>query len=655
MATGGAGGRNIEELFRSYLYDGTGATLSISNDIDLSTYGGMTWIKDRLTASTNHYIFDTERGATNYVTASGSGPEGTDSTTLTSFNTDGFTLGTSTLVNLSTSRFSSYSFRKQPKFFDVVTYSGNGSNRTISHNLGSVPGAIWIIERESTSNRGTLYHRRLANSPETVYIDTRSNTAVATTDATVWNNTAPTSTVFSLGTSAEVNDATKTYVAYLFAHNNNDGEFGRNADQDIIKCGLYQGDRGTGFVDIDLGFEPEWIWVKARDNIGSWLLFDQSTKLGYGGDNYFTTNNGNAEANAEVIKLTDTGFRVFDTFIDSSSLNADEYRYIYIAVRRGPMASVFTNIDSVFKIDAAAAGTTEPQFDTTWPVDMSFKRRVDNTEEFRFSTRQMGRFYLPLNASQTPQSNGNFGFDFSDGWNTETNNTSTDYAWMWRRCPGFFDTVSYLTTGAAGNTINHYLGAVPEMIWVREGLDDASNRIYVYHKDMHPTAPEDYEMDIQSNGARALDTDIWGSTPPTATTFTVGASAKSNGSPAGGQSIAMLFASVPGQVKVGGYMGDGNATQTIDCGFTTGAQFVLIKAATVSRDWYMFNTVSGTISVGDDPRLLLNTTNIQEVPEILGNPQDLIDPDSSGFIVTNAAVNALNANAVPYIFYAVAA
>lgn len=129
----------VDDVFSIDLYDGTGSAQTITNGIDLSGEGGMVWAKSR-TSSRHHIVSDTERGTGKVLFTNLDSGTDTDSTTITSYNSNGFTMGSSAYkMNTSGEDFCSWTFRKCPGFFDIVTYTGNGSNgRTISHSLGSV-------------------------------------------------------------------------------------------------------------------------------------------------------------------------------------------------------------------------------------------------------------------------------------------------------------------------------------------------------------------------------------------------------------------------------------------------------------------------------------------------------------------------------------
>jgi len=259
---------NVEDVFSTYLYEGNSSTQTITNGIDLDGEGGLVWLKERSSAD-DHKIFDTERGAEQRLSTNTTAAEANDDDELTAFNSDGFSLGPDSNVNDFGVDYASWTFRKAPKFFDVVTYTGTGTARTISHNLGTTPGLI-ICKGTSTSGNWKVWHRGLSNGASGVL--NLNRTEGETSNTTVWNNTLPTDTVFSLGTSTQANESGYEYIAYLFAHNDGDGGFGPNGDADIIKCGSYTG--STAPNRIDVGFEPQFVIVKRTNASGDWHMVD---------------------------------------------------------------------------------------------------------------------------------------------------------------------------------------------------------------------------------------------------------------------------------------------------------------------------------------------------------------------------------------------
>jgi len=224
------------------------------------------------------------------------------------------------------------------------------------------------------------------------------------------------------------------------------------------------------------------------------------------------------------------------------------------------------------------------------------------------------------------------------GTDTRTNWSSGTYvSWMWKRAPGYFDAVAYTGNGTSGRTVSHNLGVAPEMMWVK-GRNYVENW-GVYHKDVGATK---YLL-LNDEIAAATYSSAWNNTAPTSSVFTLGGWNSVNES--GYNYIAYLFASAPGVSKVGSYTGNGTS-QTIDCGFTSGARFVLIKVASTDDHWHLWDSVRG-INAGSEPYLRPNLSSA----EISG--RDRIDPHSSGFAV-DGTDSSNNKNGETYIFYAVA-
>jgi hypothetical protein len=227
-----------------------------------------------------------------------------------------------------------------------------------------------------------------------------------------------------------------------------------------------------------------------------------------------------------------------------------------------------------------------------------------------------------------------------NGFGTSTSANADYYAWMWKRAPNFFDVVAYTGTGSSSLTVDHNLGVVPEMMWVkrRSGTSDWK----VYHKDL--TNLNSYLV-INSTAAEVSNqTNVW-PTAPTDTQLTIG---NYTGDYTGGgdQGIAYLFASLDGVSKVGSYTGNGTDNHQIDCGFSNGARMVIIKAASTTGAWKILDTERGIVT-GNDPFLHLDSTAVEYTSF------DLVDPYSGGFAV-NSNFSAWNQSGQTYIFYAIA-
>ena len=369
-AAGAGEALNVEDVFSTYLYTGTSSAQTITNGIDLAGEGGLVWTKNRDTTGYYHNWIDTERGISNWLRSdSTNGNISTFNNAITSFNSDGYSLGTDTYayVNNNNKKYASWTFRKAPKFFDVVTYTGTGSARTVSHNLGSVPGMI-IIKGTDTSYNWYVYHRENGTNPNQNALYLNSSGVGTVGNNGIWNSTTPTSTVFTVGNSDGTNEVNKTYVAYIFAHNDGDGDFGSTADQDVIKCGSYTGTGSSGNF-INLGFEPQWVLLKNTTTANrSWAVFDnmRGVTVSGSGDIYLEPNTANADANPT--EHIDFNARGFTLTTGAGTRNASSNNYIYMAIRRGPMA-VPESATDVFAIDDRSGGP--PNAVAGFPVDMA--------------------------------------------------------------------------------------------------------------------------------------------------------------------------------------------------------------------------------------------------------------------------------------------
>jgi hypothetical protein len=263
---GGSKPTFVSDVFSTTLYSGNSSTQTITNGINLSVDGGLVWCKPRNSAS-NHWLFDTNRGVNKYLQSQNTDVEGNLSNSLPAFNFNGFNLG-SNGPNVSGVSYASWTFRKAPKFFDVVTWTGNGSSsQTISHNLGSTPACI-MVKRTSTAASWFVYHKNSENDGGTLgengylVLNAGGNNNYIGTD--IWT---PTSTTFQANdTYCLANSSGESYVAYLFA--SNAGGFGFGQLDNIITCGSTNGSKVT------LGYEPQWILYKSRDFSEFWQIVD---------------------------------------------------------------------------------------------------------------------------------------------------------------------------------------------------------------------------------------------------------------------------------------------------------------------------------------------------------------------------------------------
>ena len=641
-AAGQAGGAalDITDVFSTYLYTGTGGNADIVNNIDLAGEGGLVVTKRRNVAY-NWGWFDTERGAARALHSNDTDAEdylydGGALNGVRAFNSDGFSIGDQAIANsyTTTDTIASWTFRKAPKFFDVVTYTGDGANRTIAHNLGSVPGCI-IVKRTDGSNPWAVYHRGSSPTvPEDKELQLNA-TDGAVNGFTTWNRTLPTDTVFSVGTEGKVNESGWQYVAYLFAHNDGDGEFGPDGDQDIIKCGTFT---GGGDVAVNVGFEPQFVLAKNSTGTGDWFIHD--TMRGFSviptGQATLEPNTTDAEGTNVDSALTTNGFRTVNSTSGAT--------YIYMAIRRGPLAPPESGTE-VFDVQFNGGNdpSKAPVYQSGFVTDMAIVGyRTGGSVNYPYTgNRLMGIQTLETHNTDAEESGGSsFQWDFMNGFIDSVPSviTDTQIAWMWKRAPGYFDAVAYTGNGTAGRTVSHNLTVAPEMMWVKNR--SSSSNWQVYHKNLNGgTNPANYWLKLNDTDAEAALSNKWNDTEPTQSVFSVGNSSTCNAS--GDDYIAYLFASLPGISKVGSFSHTTGSTTDVDCGFSSGARFVLFKRTSATGVWFMFDTERGIVS-GNDPYLRLDDTSAEI------NLYDLIDPLSSGFTVGTPVGTG------DYIFYAIA-
>jgi len=614
----------IEDLFSTYLYTGNSSTQTITNNIDLSTKGGLTWIKSR-SDTTSNFLFDTIRGALNEINSNNTQAQASLADSLTAFNTNGFSLGNSGQTNFTGETYASWTFREQPKFFDIVTWNGDATgDRTISHSLGSAPGCI-IVKSTLNVTDWFVYHRGTSN-PNFNYTRLNLTNATNVSGDNVWDVT---STTFQAAGLLDLNNGGQTYIAYLFAHDAGGFPVSGGGSTNGISCGSFTTD-GSGNATVSLGYEPQWVLIKQTDGVDSWYLNDNMRGMAVSGNQPNLSPNSSAAESAGGYNTypNATGF--------TASVGIASKVYIYIAIRRGPMKTPTTGTE-VFAINTRnGSGTAPPMYNSGYPIDMAFQREVTTSNDSILSSRLISGNFLRTSTTAAEGSSASYDFDYQNGWFNGTETNPNAYSWMFRRYPSVFDVVCYTGTGV-NRTLTHNLAAVPELMIVKDRTADANWSIYsatlgaTQRLRFNDQAP-------QTNGG------FWNNTAPTSSVFTVGTFSETNES--GDNFVAYLFATCAGVSKVGSYTGTG-ALQTINCAFTTGARFVLIKRTDDTGDWWLYDSARG-ITSGNDPYIFLNTNATQ----VTGT--NYVDTDTTGFQVTAAAPAGLNASGGNYIFLAIA-
>jgi hypothetical protein len=627
----------IEDVFSTWLYTGTGAIQSINNGMDLTKPGYLIWAKsrsdtgdNRLQWAANNFLNNTGL-STNLTSAAGL------TTNIIQLNSNGYALGGTTPMNTSGTTYASWTFRKQPKFFDVVTYTGNGDSvNFIAHNLQSTPGAL-IIKATSTTGDWFAWCR---TSTSGSYLKLNSSAAQVSTGNPV------TSSNFFVSTSIagmDTNQSGVTYVAYLFAHDA--GGFGLTGTDNVISCGSYTGNGSATGPLINLGYEPQWLMVKNATGTGPWIMVDNMRGFSVNTSRDLIANSTTSEYPHSYLGLNATGFQPIST---DASVNTSGSTYIYIAIRRGPM-KVPTVGTSVF-VPVAQTTAAPTTVTTNFPVDLVLFRnsRTNSFANTSVFDRLRGRpnYLYTSGTDQEGASSAGFFFDSNTTIREDFSGAgSPAIFWNFRRAPGFFDEVCYTGNGDNSRTLTSNLGGPPELCIVkaRSATSDwnvsrgsASGGVFT----------QSYYTTLRLNTTAAqgtVNTAFNFTGPPYTSSFGVPLAFNTNGV----TYVAYLFASCPGVSKVGSYTGNGSS-QTINCDFTAGARFIMIKRTDSTGNWYVWDTARGIVTA-NDPWLILNASVTAEV-----TTDDSVDPASSGFIVNQLSATNINVNAANYIFLAIA-
>jgi hypothetical protein len=633
----------IEDVFSTYLYTGNGGgsatgyygTQTITNGINLSANGGLVWLKARSSAEP-HGLFDTARGVNKILRSDFTFAQNTAANTVTAFNTTGFNLGSDSDgygTNTNAVTYASWTFRKQPKFFDVVTGTGQG---TFNHNLGVLPGCI-ILKRTSTTGNWIVAHTGLTGGITGTYVcllnttDAQSNQSVSL---------SPTATTFSPTAYVGASD---TWVAYFFA--SNAGGFGLTGTDNVISCGSYTLD-GSGYSpNVELGYEPQWILTKPSSGTGNWLIVD--TMRGWVNPSGTAADDANLRPNLSDAENTNDIGWPYATGFNAGYRGTAGQTWIYIAIRRGPMKVPTVGTSVFYPSVQTGVNTVAGQFITAgFPPDLSIEGSADGTTAQHWTIDRLRGSYSFISTDQTAAETNlspygiNYNISNVGVQNIDLGTTSQTYVdWLFRRAPSFFDEVCYTGTGTGGQTYTHNLGVVPELMIVKSrSLSGQQWPVYA-----SPITVL-YVLQLNTTIAATLYNDYWAGVSPTSSVFSVGPASAVNQS--GATYVAYLFATCAGVSKVGSYTGNGT-TQTINCGFTGGARFVLIKRTDSTGGWYVYDTARG-MTVLTDPYLTLNTGNAQTAT--LGS----VTTVSTGFALNSTILAAINVNAGSYIFLAIA-
>ena len=336
---------NIDDpsaYFQALTYTGNSGTLAVTNDGNSDLQPDLLWIKNR-TVGYSHALYDSSRGTGKVLRPNGTNAEGTVANGVTAFGTNGFTVGSAADVNEdnlvawqwkanggTTASNSDGSITSTVQAdtdagFSIVTWAGTASTATIGHGLGVAPKVVIIRARDKgVPTSWVVFHKDGSTSYDDYFI--LQTTAAKGTQAGLFNNQYPSSTVFGVANDFWVNSASTNYIAYCFAEK-----------QGYSKFGKYVGNGSTNGVFVYTGFKPAFIMCKRTDGAGnSWDMHDSARDPSNPSGRTFYANTDGAELTGNNVDLLSNGFKQRDT---SANRNGSGNTYIYMAFAENPFTT----------------------------------------------------------------------------------------------------------------------------------------------------------------------------------------------------------------------------------------------------------------------------------------------------------------------------
>ena len=306
------------DYFNTILYTGNGNSGHAQTGVGFQP--DWVWLKSR-TNGEYHNFYDVVRGVTKRLSTQPAGAAQTTISGLTAFGSDGFTVGAADTANQNSQSFVAWNWKETADAgFDIVSYTGTGSNRTVAHNLGVVPQMIIVKRYNDGTASWMVYHQSLGNNK---YL---SLDATAAEDTGHWNSTSPTASVFSVDTDQRVNANGASYIAYVFAQK-----------QGLSRFGSYVGNGNADGTFVYTGFRPAWIMSKSYTNTEQWIIKDVARDPFNVVEKNLSASSASSEAGwgtAYDIDILSNGFKMRD---GSGQTNGNGYGFIYMAFAEEPL------------------------------------------------------------------------------------------------------------------------------------------------------------------------------------------------------------------------------------------------------------------------------------------------------------------------------
>ena len=658
------------ENFNVVLYTGNGGTQSITG---VGFQPDFVWLKNRSLGGYAPRIFDSSRGATNRLQTSTTAANATEATSLTSFDADGFSLGSDNYVNNNGSEFVAWCWKLKGGTttsnadgsitstvqvntragFSVVQYTADGTNNTtIGHGLGAAPDMI-IIKKLTATGDWITYHQGVGTG-NFLYLN-RDDAQL--TQAGIWSNIN--STTFNLISGYnDYNQSGQDYVAYCFAPKTG-----------YSKINSYTGNGSSSGPIVNTGFEPAFVMIKRIDAIDDWIVVDNKRNTTNSRYNYLMPNSSAAENGSAtgavnpLVNFLTNGFQIAATW---GAVNNNGSTYIYMAFASDPstapvLADSFNT--TLYTGNASTNAITGLGFSPSfiWLKERSGTDRNVLIDIIRGEDSQLSS---NSNADETTFGSNLDSFDadgFTLGSATETNGNGETYvSWNWKANPlptintdgdiqslvsvnqaAGMSVVKYTGTGSNA-TVGHGLSSSPDMVIIKRIDGGAGFNWIVGHSSLDYTANQTLTLDSSTTVATW---NYFNATAPTSSVFYLGTGANTssvNGN--GGNYIAYCFNSVSGYSSFGSYTGVSSGV-TITTGFRP--SFMFIKSSSNVENWAILDTARGTRNA-----LNPNLTNAESESTL--NTFTVTDTGFS-FPDQNIADAMLNENGYEYIYWAMKA
>ena len=542
---------------------------------------------------------------------------------ISSFDDDGFSLAGLNWAygNEGGNNYVASCWKKEPYFFDIVEYSGNGTSATqIPHNLGCVPAMMWIFQKDYTSGlpdgNSAIYHKDFddpTNARASFYDSNMFS------DGNAWHGLHPTSSVINIGNSVYTNQNGKDYIAYLFA--GNEAKFGPEGGECVAGTGVYT-QPGGGGAKLEITPNGWGSFQSAR------YVLNRKITSGTGGDweasdamiGLVTQGayNSSAGGMAKMVDYsTNAGVQV-EHQVQVRALSGNPYgfstrgggssqKYVYYAIvedQKIPKtgAEVFGAAKGKATLPSVLTGEEQMRFDTGVRADMVWRTNPDASTPSEdtyvyWSLRTMNESYLTFSTDWEIRGDGTaegeaYDMGYSQGFFHNTSSQSDFVGWSFKKARHFFATSMWGGNNASNRNVLHNLRKTPEFMWIKCTNSNRRGHLYFdFDSDNNTYARTFLNEGTATSTYTANDTYLKGL--PNSSYIKIGDSSAVNTNSS--DYIACVFSSCPGVCKIGKYTGTGS-NLSIDCGFKSAARFIMIKRVDANESWMIWDYARGIVS-----------------------------------------------------------